>query len=128
MSATAQALSLSTVAQERGNNYGVFGFTGATLGVLAVTLIGLIVALAAITTLAERRHVSSFSQLIGLIGTLAADLIVGILLVTWWTQVNWSADPNVYTDFGIVVGSLAAVFVAGGSSGIAFSILLEDQS
>ncbi len=127
LSATAQALSISTVAQERGNSYGIFGYSGATLGVLAVIVIGLAVALAAISTLAEkRRHVSGFSQLVGVIGTIAADVLVSILLVTWWTQANWSADPNGYTGFGIVIGSLAAACAAGLGSGFVFSILLED--
>ncbi len=125
LSATAQALSISTVAQERGNSYGTFGYSGATLGALAVIVIGLIAALAAITTFAEkRRHISSFIKFVGVIGTFGADVLVSILLVTWLTQVSWSTDLS--TDFGAVLGSFAAACFVGLGSGIVFSILLKD--
>lgn len=107
--------------------YGIFGYSGVTIGVLVAVAVGLITFIGLIYHMAPSRDQRAYLSTINLppavtmiaIGaTIAVNVIATLLLLTWWTAVDWTGWNYGVGGF-IAVGSIIiALCLTKGNSAV----------
>jgi hypothetical protein len=123
----AQTFALTTTTSERSDMYGLFGYSGVTIGTLTAVVIGLITFVGLIYHMAPTRDQRAYintirlPRLVTLIvvgATIAINVIATLLLLTWWTAANWT-DLNYGAGGFIAIGSIIiALCLTKGSTAV----------